>query len=365
MRAGPALEAMGFEEYDRLSAAGGLVPVYREMPGDLMTPVSAFRAISRALAARVPARERGRRRARSRGTRSSAATRSSTLERAPGVVEDGPGGRRRVDRPLLAAHPRAGRPDARPTSRTCRASPAAPSATSPTTRSACSRGSPPAIAPARRAHRVLLLLPVAGGLRPRAPAAGADRRRGGRAARRVRRARRTPSTRCEEDLGRPAPQARGAARAAARPRRRLRPRRRRRLPATAWRARRSTSAPATSSRSCSRGSTRWPAAPTPFDVYRALRMVNPSPYMYFLKDGDSAIAGRLAGDAGPRRERPGRDAAARRHPAAGRRPRRRTSGSRRRCARTPRSAPSTSCWWTSAATTSAACAASGRSPCPS
>ncbi len=29
----------------------------------------------------------------------------------------------------------------------------------------------------------------------------------------------------------------------------------------------------------------------PFDVYRALRMVNPSPYMYFLKDGRSAIAG--------------------------------------------------------------------------
>jgi len=29
----------------------------------------------------------------------------------------------------------------------------------------------------------------------------------------------------------------------------------------------------------------------PFAVYRALRMVNPSPYMYFLKDGDSAVAG--------------------------------------------------------------------------
>jgi anthranilate synthase component I len=29
----------------------------------------------------------------------------------------------------------------------------------------------------------------------------------------------------------------------------------------------------------------------PFTVYRALRMVNPSPYMYFLKDGTSAIAG--------------------------------------------------------------------------
>ena len=29
----------------------------------------------------------------------------------------------------------------------------------------------------------------------------------------------------------------------------------------------------------------------PFTVYRALRMVNPSPYMYFLKDRDAAIAG--------------------------------------------------------------------------
>jgi anthranilate synthase component 1 len=29
----------------------------------------------------------------------------------------------------------------------------------------------------------------------------------------------------------------------------------------------------------------------PFTVYRALRMVNPSPYMYFLKEGDGAIAG--------------------------------------------------------------------------
>jgi anthranilate synthase component 1 len=34
-----------------------------------------------------------------------------------------------------------------------------------------------------------------------------------------------------------------------------------------------------------------PCAAAPFDVYRALRMVNPSPYMYFLKDGGSAVAG--------------------------------------------------------------------------
>ncbi len=29
----------------------------------------------------------------------------------------------------------------------------------------------------------------------------------------------------------------------------------------------------------------------PFEVYRALRRINPSPYMYFLRDGDTAIAG--------------------------------------------------------------------------
>jgi anthranilate synthase component 1 len=36
---------------------------------------------------------------------------------------------------------------------------------------------------------------------------------------------------------------------------------------------------------------RLPCACEPFAVYRALRMVNPSPYMYFLKDGDGAVAG--------------------------------------------------------------------------
>ena len=39
------MKALTFEEYDRLSAGGGLVPVYREVPGDLLTPVSAFLAL--------------------------------------------------------------------------------------------------------------------------------------------------------------------------------------------------------------------------------------------------------------------------------------------------------------------------------
>ena len=34
-----------------------------------------------------------------------------------------------------------------------------------------------------------------------------------------------------------------------------------------------------------------PCEVDPFAVYRALRMVNPSPYMYFLKDGDTSVAG--------------------------------------------------------------------------
>ena len=44
------MKALAFAEYDKLSAGGGLVPVYREVPGDLRTPVSAFLA----LAARSP-----------------------------------------------------------------------------------------------------------------------------------------------------------------------------------------------------------------------------------------------------------------------------------------------------------------------
>jgi len=34
-----------------------------------------------------------------------------------------------------------------------------------------------------------------------------------------------------------------------------------------------------------------PCASDPFAVYRALRMVNPSPYMFFLKEGATAVAG--------------------------------------------------------------------------
>jgi anthranilate synthase component I len=40
------MKSLSFEEYERLSAGGGLVPVYREVPGDLSTPVSAFLTLS-------------------------------------------------------------------------------------------------------------------------------------------------------------------------------------------------------------------------------------------------------------------------------------------------------------------------------
>jgi len=40
------MKALGYDDYDRLSQAGGLVPVYREIPADLLTPVSAFLAVS-------------------------------------------------------------------------------------------------------------------------------------------------------------------------------------------------------------------------------------------------------------------------------------------------------------------------------
>jgi anthranilate synthase component 1 len=40
------MKSLSFEDYERLSGGGGLVPVYREVPGDLSTPVSAFLGLS-------------------------------------------------------------------------------------------------------------------------------------------------------------------------------------------------------------------------------------------------------------------------------------------------------------------------------
>jgi anthranilate synthase component I len=40
------MKALSFEDYERVSASGALVPVYRELPGDLRTPVSAFLSLA-------------------------------------------------------------------------------------------------------------------------------------------------------------------------------------------------------------------------------------------------------------------------------------------------------------------------------
>src|SRR5512139_2265293 len=40
------MNSLGYEEYERLSAGGRAVPVFREVPGDLRTPVSAFLSLA-------------------------------------------------------------------------------------------------------------------------------------------------------------------------------------------------------------------------------------------------------------------------------------------------------------------------------
>ena len=91
----------------------------------------------------------------------------------------------------------------------------------------------------------------------------------------------------------------------------------------------------------------------PFDVYRALRAVNPSPYMYFLlrHAASHQLVGTSPGDA--RAARP--DGTCELRPIAGTRPRAadraRTTPLARSCSPPRRSAPSTSCWSISGATT--------------
>ena len=74
----------------------------------------------------------------------------------------------------------------------------------------------------------------------------------------------------------------------------------------------------------------------PFTVYRALRTINPSPYLFFLRLGKTSIVGSSPGGAGAARGRPGRGAADRGHASAGRGPRRRTPGWRTRCSADPK-----------------------------
>ena len=54
---------------------------------------------------------------------------------------------------------------------------------------------------------------------------------------------------------------------------------------------RSTSRPATSSRSCPASGSRSRRTAEPFDIYRVLRVVNPSPFLFYLPFGDFALIG--------------------------------------------------------------------------
>ena len=40
------MNELTYDEYERLSMGGALVPVFREIPGDLKTPVSAFLSLA-------------------------------------------------------------------------------------------------------------------------------------------------------------------------------------------------------------------------------------------------------------------------------------------------------------------------------
>ena len=65
-----------------------------------------------------------------------------------------------------------------------------------------------------------------------------------------------------------------------------------RVPAPRSSASRSTSSPATRSRSCCRsGSPSRAAGARPLDVYRALRVINPSPYMFHLEFPEARVTG--------------------------------------------------------------------------
>ncbi len=102
-----------------------------------------------------------------------------------------------------------------------------------------------------------------------------------------------------------------------------------------------------------------PTTADPFEIYRALRVVNPSPYLYFLKLNDVSVVG-----SSPEMlvKVQGRKVSYR--PIAGTVPRGRNESedqlSNKLCSPIPKSAPSTSCSSISAATTSAASANTAR-----
>ena len=106
----------------------------------------------------------------------------------------------------------------------------------------------------------------------------------------------------------------------------------------------------------------------PFDIYRALRRLNPSPYMFFFDFATLAGGEPLTPDRRfSRNARASGRAPAAIRPIAGTRPRGKTPAEdavwSKNCWPTRRSAPSTSCWSTWRATTWAGCAS--MAPCTS
>ena len=276
---------MGYDEYDRVSAAGGLVPVYRELPGDLTTPVSAFRSLAaqsrRAfLLESVAGGER--------------VARYSFLGRDPvstleaddaGVVEDGPAGRARVDRPLLAAvrervgESRADIPSLPRFTGGCvghlsydavRLFERIPARHPPSGAPLASFSFYRAVVAFDHARQRVVLVANA---EPACRTAFADAQ--------------DTLDAFERDLSRPASRPLPPAPAADRD------------PGDGDAAG-FLEGVARAKRHIERGDVfqvvlsrrrTFESGADPFDVYRALRMVNPSPYMYFLKDGDAAVAG--------------------------------------------------------------------------
>ena len=179
------MKALSYEEYQRLSEGGLSVPVFRELPGDLRTPVSAFLSLaSRAERAFLLESVLGGERL----------ARYSFLGRDPVarlevqdgkiVLQDASGSHEQAAGLMAALRERLGPPPAEVPG---------PAALHRRRRRLpdLGRGAPlrAAARPPRRGRgdrRGLLLLPLAGGVRPRAAAAGADRARRTRQPRGVR-----------------------------------------------------------------------------------------------------------------------------------------------------------------------------------
>ena len=106
-----------------------------------------------------------------------------------------------------------------------------------------------------------------------------------------------------------------------------------------------------------------PVKASPMDIYRAVRSINPSPYMFLLELEGMSLVG-----ASPELHVRCEDRQVEIRPIAGTRPRGKTPEEdlqrwKRTCSPTPRSARNTSCWWTWRATTSAAFAISAACRC--